>query len=292
MAAHLERPRPGARERAPARSAASYRQARDSAPTWPRRVRAPAPCRRSDRPPALPGGSADASGRCRWCPPARPATPSSRKARDISPGRPGIWLGTPPSRNSRAARHVGTDGRGVRIDRHAAYGIAHALPRPARIASGSMSMPAVRPMRGTGARLGLACNRLFHADNLTWEPQPLPLRIASHSKNALAPYTIGGYISNMRKDIKASCAKRLNRIEGQVRGIARMVDGRPLLHRRRHADLGGPRCIAAAGRGNPARSRGALRRACDRVGQQGRAASEDRRADERRRAGGALTTER
>ncbi|OQW57111.1 MAG: transcriptional regulator [Proteobacteria bacterium SG_bin9] len=28
----------------------------------------------------------------------------------------------------------------------------------------------------------------------------------------------------MRKDIKASCQKRLNRIEGQVRGLARMVD--------------------------------------------------------------------
>lgn len=28
----------------------------------------------------------------------------------------------------------------------------------------------------------------------------------------------------MRKDIKASCAKRLNRIEGQVRGLARMVE--------------------------------------------------------------------
>jgi DNA-binding FrmR family transcriptional regulator len=28
----------------------------------------------------------------------------------------------------------------------------------------------------------------------------------------------------MRTDIKASCAKRLSRIEGQVRGIARMVD--------------------------------------------------------------------
>jgi DNA-binding FrmR family transcriptional regulator len=27
----------------------------------------------------------------------------------------------------------------------------------------------------------------------------------------------------MRKDIKASCTKRLSRIEGQVRGIARMV---------------------------------------------------------------------
>jgi len=28
----------------------------------------------------------------------------------------------------------------------------------------------------------------------------------------------------MRKDIKAACAKRLGRIEGQVRGIARMVE--------------------------------------------------------------------
>ena len=28
----------------------------------------------------------------------------------------------------------------------------------------------------------------------------------------------------MRKDIKTSCQKRLNRIEGQVRGLAKMVD--------------------------------------------------------------------
>lgn len=28
----------------------------------------------------------------------------------------------------------------------------------------------------------------------------------------------------MRSDIKAACARRLNRIEGQVRGIARMVE--------------------------------------------------------------------
>jgi CsoR family transcriptional regulator, copper-sensing transcriptional repressor len=40
----------------------------------------------------------------------------------------------------------------------------------------------------------------------------------------LAAYTLQGYIDGMRKDIKASCAKRLSRIEGQVRGIARMVD--------------------------------------------------------------------
>lgn len=28
----------------------------------------------------------------------------------------------------------------------------------------------------------------------------------------------------MRDDIKASCKKRLNRIEGQVRGLSKMVD--------------------------------------------------------------------
>ena len=36
--------------------------------------------------------------------------------------------------------------------------------------------------------------------------------------------TVWGYIAGMRNDIKASCAKRLNRIEGQVRGIARMLE--------------------------------------------------------------------
>ena len=32
-----------------------------------------------------------------------------------------------------------------------------------------------------------------------------------------------GYIAGMRRDIKAACRKRLRRIEGQVRGLARMV---------------------------------------------------------------------
>jgi len=31
-------------------------------------------------------------------------------------------------------------------------------------------------------------------------------------------------MSTMRKDIKTSCLKRLNRIEGQVRGLSRMVE--------------------------------------------------------------------
>ena len=36
--------------------------------------------------------------------------------------------------------------------------------------------------------------------------------------------TLWGYIKGMRKEIKASCEKRLQRIEGQVRGISRMVE--------------------------------------------------------------------
>src|SRR6187549_3740583 len=35
---------------------------------------------------------------------------------------------------------------------------------------------------------------------------------------------MGGYLCHMRRDIKASCAKRLSRIEGQVRGLARMLE--------------------------------------------------------------------
>jgi len=31
-------------------------------------------------------------------------------------------------------------------------------------------------------------------------------------------------MATMRKDIKASCQKRLNRIEGQTRGLSRMVE--------------------------------------------------------------------
>ena len=45
----------------------------------------------------------------------------------------------------------------------------------------------------------------------------------SHN-NPLAIYTLWGYISRMRDDIKASCLKRLKRVEGQVRGLARMVE--------------------------------------------------------------------
>lgn len=37
-------------------------------------------------------------------------------------------------------------------------------------------------------------------------------------------YTRIGYMSRMQKEATKSCVKRLNKIEGQVRGIARMLD--------------------------------------------------------------------
>ena len=46
----------------------------------------------------------------------------------------------------------------------------------------------------------------------------------AHGCAAVDTYTLGGYIQRMRNEIKTSCLKRLNRIEGQVRGLARMVE--------------------------------------------------------------------
>ncbi len=44
------------------------------------------------------------------------------------------------------------------------------------------------------------------------------------SRSGLAIYTLWGYIDRMREDIKTSCRKRLSRIEGQTRGLIRMID--------------------------------------------------------------------
>jgi len=40
----------------------------------------------------------------------------------------------------------------------------------------------------------------------------------------LTAYTLEGYKSSMQSDTKTAVAKRLARIEGQIRGIARMID--------------------------------------------------------------------
>lgn len=42
--------------------------------------------------------------------------------------------------------------------------------------------------------------------------------------DGLAFYTLGGYINGMQAQAKASVRKRLQRIEGQVRGLLRMVE--------------------------------------------------------------------
>jgi CsoR family transcriptional regulator, copper-sensing transcriptional repressor len=42
--------------------------------------------------------------------------------------------------------------------------------------------------------------------------------------NALETYTLWGYIGGMQAVAKTSVLKRLRRIEGQVRGLARMVE--------------------------------------------------------------------
>src|SRR5262245_45222874 len=41
---------------------------------------------------------------------------------------------------------------------------------------------------------------------------------------SLYTYTPWGYIAGMKRETKAACIKRLSRIEGQVRGLARMVE--------------------------------------------------------------------
>src|SRR6185503_14318268 len=43
-------------------------------------------------------------------------------------------------------------------------------------------------------------------------------------KTRLETYTLGGYIERMQTNAKASVLKRLQRIEGQVRGLSRMVE--------------------------------------------------------------------
>jgi CsoR family transcriptional regulator, copper-sensing transcriptional repressor len=50
------------------------------------------------------------------------------------------------------------------------------------------------------------------------------MRVPVQTETHLAVYTLWGYIGDMRKQSKTSCLRRLNRIEGQVRGVARMVE--------------------------------------------------------------------
>jgi DNA-binding FrmR family transcriptional regulator len=93
-------------------------------------------------------------------------------------------------------------GRGV--DGHAADGIDR-LRRAAIMMS--MSVRGVIPAAASGSHGPAICAR----------------GIGHQFSASIATHTMQGYIGRMRKDIKTSCQKRLNRIEGQVRGLSKMV---------------------------------------------------------------------
>jgi DNA-binding FrmR family transcriptional regulator len=53
----------------------------------------------------------------------------------------------------------------------------------------------------------------------------MAIRLRHQNSPALLElYTPGGYMRPMRTEIKTSCLKRLKRIEGQIRGLAGMVE--------------------------------------------------------------------
>jgi DNA-binding FrmR family transcriptional regulator len=66
--------------------------------------------------------------------------------------------------------------------------------------------------RGQGNRIGAA------------PKPPRAAQVQAPLRRPIENHTGWGYMKRMRDDIKTSCAKRLSRIEGQVRGIARMLD--------------------------------------------------------------------
>jgi DNA-binding FrmR family transcriptional regulator len=93
----------------------------------------------------------------------------------------------------------------VRIDLHATHRIRHCSGR-CRV----MAVPAavIRPPARRMIVVGAA-----------------GVRLVGHNGGPFAcnPYRVGVYIAAMRRDAKMSVLKRLQRIEGQVRGLARMV---------------------------------------------------------------------
>ena len=99
-------------------------------------------------------------------------------------------------------------GRG--IYGHAADGVAHGRRIVSVVAMAGMIVA------------GVACDR--RSRRLAGSAFPVLPLASCMTSPALESDTLWGYIGLMRKDIKASCQKRLSRIEGQVRGLSKMVD--------------------------------------------------------------------
>jgi DNA-binding FrmR family transcriptional regulator len=89
------------------------------------------------------------------------------------------------------------------------------------------------PMRRPGGVDGHAANRIDSGNNRPDGPgrfnrlvhYALPAVSVTLPNKPLAVYTVGGYsVKAMKPKTQASCRSRLRRIEGQVRGIERMID--------------------------------------------------------------------
>jgi DNA-binding FrmR family transcriptional regulator len=89
---------------------------------------------------------------------------------------------------------------GFGIDRHAADRIEHACCGRREVV-----------MMAVAGVIAVSVRRFVRPDH--------PAKISG-----LETYTLWGYIRPMRTDIKTSVQKRLNRIEGQVRGLSKMVE--------------------------------------------------------------------
>ena len=61
-------------------------------------------------------------------------------------------------------------------------------------------------------------------DDAAFGRRVMAMLVLGGGAHVLAFHTPRGYIAAMAKNSKASTLKRLNRIEGQVRGLARMVE--------------------------------------------------------------------
>lgn len=124
---------------------------------------------------------------------------------------------------------------GCGIDCHATDRIHDGrMPNDGGIAMGVIAVMIRMIMTAAAAASGLASRRCWDrrrpwTNNRIRNPfcrcRNLLFRMrSSRSPMPLATHTLWGYIERMRKDIKTSCQKRLSRIEGQVRGLAKMVE--------------------------------------------------------------------
>ena len=89
-----------------------------------------------------------------------------------------------------------------------------------------MLAAAARSARRVGVIMSVMVTVMMLAGLMMTATCAMHLFVLHHPSDSagLELYTLGGYMKPMREEIKTSCLKRLKRIEGQVRGLAGMVE--------------------------------------------------------------------